>query len=55
MAMEPKELVLYQGCRHGLDDCREELDRDLTEWLRKATETGQKKRSGQNANLPGEK
>jgi fermentation-respiration switch protein FrsA (DUF1100 family) len=32
-ARQPKELVLYPGCRHGLDQCREELDRDLTGWL----------------------
>ena len=32
-AGEPKELVLYPGCRHGLDQCRESLDRDLTRWL----------------------
>ena len=33
-AKEPKRLVLYPGCRHGLDQCREELDRDLLSWLR---------------------
>ena len=33
-AREPKRLVLYPGCRHGLDQCREELDRDLLGWLR---------------------
>ena len=33
-AGEPKRLVLYPGCRHGLDDCRAELDRDLGAWLR---------------------
>lgn len=33
-ALEPKELILYPGCRHGLDQCREALDRDLLEWLR---------------------
>ncbi len=33
-AKEPKRLVLYPGCRHGLDQCREELDRDLLAWLR---------------------
>jgi hypothetical protein len=33
-AGEPKQLVLYPGCRHGLDDCRAELDRDLGAWLR---------------------
>lgn len=31
----PKEIKLYPGCRHGLDQCREELDRDLSEWLRR--------------------
>lgn len=34
-ARDPKELVLYPGCRHGLDECRAELDRDLTAWLRR--------------------
>jgi dienelactone hydrolase len=34
MASEPKKLVIYPGCRHGLDQCREELDRDLLAWLR---------------------
>jgi hypothetical protein len=33
-AREPKELILYPGCRHGLDACRDDLDRDLTRWLR---------------------
>lgn len=32
-AGEPKHLVLYPGCRHGLDECRDKLDRDLTAWL----------------------
>ena len=32
-AGEPKELILYPGCLHGLDQCREELDRDLLRWL----------------------
>jgi fermentation-respiration switch protein FrsA (DUF1100 family) len=35
-AGEPKELILYPGCRHGLDQCRESLDRDLTRWLERA-------------------
>lgn len=34
-AGEPREMILYPGCRHGLDDCREALDRDLTAWLRR--------------------
>lgn len=32
-AAEPKEIILYPGCRHGLDECRDALDRDLIEWL----------------------
>jgi len=34
-AGEPKEIILYPGCLHGLDQCREELDRDLSRWLRR--------------------
>jgi alpha-beta hydrolase superfamily lysophospholipase len=34
-AREPKQLILYPGCRHGLDQCREALDRDLAAWLRR--------------------
>ena len=33
-AGEPKRLILYPGCRHGLDECRDTLDADLTAWLR---------------------
>lgn len=33
-AKEPKRLILYPGCRHGLDQCRDALDRDLSAWLR---------------------
>lgn len=36
-ALEPKRLVLYPGCRHGLDACRDALDRDLLAWLREVT------------------
>ncbi len=32
-ASEPKEILLYPGCRHGLDECRDEVDRDLLAWL----------------------
>jgi len=32
-AAEPKTMILYPGCRHGLDECREALDRDLTGWI----------------------
>lgn len=34
-AKEPKQLLLYPGCLHGLDQCRDELDRDLLAWIRK--------------------
>ena len=34
-AQQPKELILYPGCLHGLDQCRDELDRDLSAWLRR--------------------
>jgi fermentation-respiration switch protein FrsA (DUF1100 family) len=34
-AKEPKELRLYQGCRHGLDECRDQVDEALQSWLRK--------------------
>lgn len=33
-AGEPKKLLLYPGCGHGLDECRDEVDRDLLGWLR---------------------
>ena len=33
-AREPKQILLYDGCRHGLDECREAVDRDLLGWLR---------------------
>jgi fermentation-respiration switch protein FrsA (DUF1100 family) len=32
-AHEPKRLVLYPGCRHGLDACRDALDADLSGWI----------------------
>ncbi|PJJ48066.1 alpha/beta hydrolase [Hymenobacter chitinivorans] len=32
-ARQPKELVLYPGCRHGLDECREQVDQALLRWL----------------------
>ncbi len=36
-AQQPKELILYPGCRHGLDQCVAELDRDLLHWIRQQT------------------
>lgn len=32
---EPKEIILYPGCSHGLDECREKVDRDLMEWFQR--------------------
>jgi len=32
-AKEPKEIHLYNGCRHGLDECRQQVDHDLRAWL----------------------
>lgn len=34
-AAGPRELHLYPGCRHGLDECRDAVDRDLKHWLRR--------------------
>jgi fermentation-respiration switch protein FrsA (DUF1100 family) len=33
MAREPKQLILYRDTRHGLDERRDELDRDLAGWI----------------------
>jgi hypothetical protein len=33
-AGEPRRLLLYENCRHGLDDCRDEIDHDLLAWIR---------------------
>ncbi|UYZ59349.1 alpha/beta hydrolase [Hymenobacter latericus] len=30
---EPKQLLLYPGCRHGLDECRDQVDEDVAAWL----------------------
>ena len=32
-AREPKELVLYDGAEHRLDECRVELEELLGEWI----------------------
>ena len=32
-AREPKALILYPGCHHGLDECRDALEADLKTWL----------------------
>lgn len=39
-AREPKQIITYPGCLHGLDQCRDELDRDLLGWLREVTRAG---------------
>ena len=36
-AGEPKKLLLYPGCKHGLDQCRDQIDRDLLEWIGEIT------------------
>ena len=33
-AKQPKELVLYPGAEHGLNECRDELRETLSQWLR---------------------
>ncbi|WP_324676609.1 alpha/beta hydrolase [Hymenobacter sp. GOD-10R] len=32
-AQQPKELILYPNCRHGLDECRDQVDADVVRWL----------------------
>jgi fermentation-respiration switch protein FrsA (DUF1100 family) len=32
-ARDPKELILYPGCSHALDECRDALDADLSRWI----------------------
>ena len=39
-AGEPRQLLLYENCRHGLDDCRDEIDRDLLAWIRDVVQHG---------------
>jgi fermentation-respiration switch protein FrsA (DUF1100 family) len=39
-AMDPKKLLLYPGCKHGLDQCRDEIDADLLAWIRDVTVRG---------------
>jgi fermentation-respiration switch protein FrsA (DUF1100 family) len=33
-ARQPKQLILYPGCGHGLDECRGEVDIDVLRWVR---------------------
>lgn len=37
LAAEPKELALYPGCGHDLNECSDKIERDLLEWLRRVT------------------
>ncbi len=39
-AAEPKQLIVYPGCRHGLDQCRDRVDADLTRWLLETLDGG---------------
>jgi fermentation-respiration switch protein FrsA (DUF1100 family) len=39
-ARQPKEMILYPGGEHGLDQCREALDRDLLGWLARVLDLG---------------
>jgi dienelactone hydrolase len=32
-AKEPKQIILYEGAGHGLNECRAELDHDLFAWI----------------------
>jgi dienelactone hydrolase len=34
IAAEPKEIRFYD-CKHGLDECRDQIDADLTGWIRR--------------------
>ena len=33
MAKQPKELVLYEGAEHSLEECRDELEQLLGDWI----------------------
>jgi pimeloyl-ACP methyl ester carboxylesterase len=33
-AAEPRQVIIYPGCGHGLVECREQVDRDLLSWIR---------------------
>lgn len=36
----PKDMKLYSDCGHGLDECRDELDKDLTDWIHQVLQAG---------------
>ncbi len=33
-AHQPKRIILYPDCGHGLDQCREQVEQDLSVWLK---------------------
>ena len=33
MAQEPKQLVLYEGAEHRLEECRDDLEELLGQWI----------------------
>ena len=33
LALEPKKLVLYEGAEHRLEECREDLEKLLLDWI----------------------
>ncbi len=35
-AHQPKRILLYPNCGHGLDECRQQVDHDLSEWIKQA-------------------
>jgi len=40
MAKEPKQLVLYEGAEHRLEECRDDLEELLGNWIPEALSTG---------------
>jgi alpha/beta superfamily hydrolase len=34
-AKEPKDILLYKGCGHDLEECKQQVDTDLLFWIRK--------------------
>ena len=33
MAKEPKEIVLFEGAEHRLEECRDDLEALLAQWI----------------------
>ena len=34
LAQEPRKLILYPGCGHEFDECREQVAHDMLAWIR---------------------